>query len=80
MAEALTRDLVDIGKDKHFRVWFEPTFTPPPHDAPVLPTNEEVAAYRLESARAGYGVERVQRLPGNAQAESRGRRGCAACR
>lgn len=65
LAEALTRDLVELGKDKHFAVSFEPDFVAPPEGTPVLPTNEEVAAYRQEMARTAFGVERVQRLPGN---------------
>ena len=64
MALALTHDLVEIGKDKHFRVTYDPGFTPPPAEA-VLPSNDDVAAYRQEMARIAYGVERVQRLPGN---------------
>ena len=65
MAEALTNDLVELGKDKHFRVVFDPNFTAPPAGAKVLPTSEEVASYRLEMAKMAYGVDRVQRLPGN---------------
>ncbi len=65
LAGALTRDLVELGKDKHFRVSFDPGFTPRPEGKPVLPTREEVAAYREEIARMGFGIERVQRLPGN---------------
>lgn len=65
MAEALAHDLVEIGRDKHFRVTFDPGFTAPPAEAAALPTDEDVAAYRQEMARIAYGVERVQRLPGN---------------
>lgn len=65
LAEALTHDLVELGKDKHFAVSVEPDFVAPPSDAPVLPTSEEVAAFRQEMARSAFGVERVQRLPGN---------------
>ena len=65
LAEALTEDLVEIGQDKHFRVTFDPDFTPRPPGTPAAPTREEVAAYRDEIARMGFGIERVQRLPGN---------------
>lgn len=65
LAEVLTRDLREIGKDKHFRVTFDPAFTPPPEGAAALPNGEDIAAYRQEMARSGYGIERVQRLPGN---------------
>jgi len=65
LAEALTADLVALGKDKHFRVSVDPQFAPPPTGAPVLPTREDVAAYSEEIARMGFGIERVQRLPGN---------------
>jgi len=64
MSEALTNDLVEIGKDKHFRVVFDPSYTPPPAGK-LLPTSEEVASYRQEMSRMAYGIDRVQRLPGN---------------
>ena len=63
LSAALTNDLVEIGKDKHFRVVFDPSFTPPP--AGAKPTSEQVASYRQEMSRMAYGVDRVQRLPGN---------------
>ena len=64
MSEALTKDLVEIGNDKHFRVVFDPSYTPPPAGK-LLPTSEEVASYRQEMSRMAYGIDRVQRLPGN---------------
>lgn len=65
MAEALTKDLIEIGKDKHFSVNFEPRFTPPPAGAPTVPSSAKFAEMREELASVAYGIERVQRLPAN---------------
>jgi len=65
MSEALTNDLVEIGHDKHFRVVFDPGYTAPPAGAKVVPSSEQVASNRQEMARLAYGLDRVQRLPGN---------------
>ena len=64
-AEALTRDLVEIGKDKHFSVDFAPGFEAPPAGAPPIPSPAKFAEMRKELASVAYGIDRVQRLPGN---------------
>jgi hypothetical protein len=65
MAEALTSDLVELGKDKHFRVGVAPGFEAPPAGAPQAPSAAKFAEMRKELSTRAYGIERVQRLPGN---------------
>ncbi len=65
MAAALTKDLIEIGKDKHFRVEFAPGFEAPPAGARPIPTSAQVAEMRREFSTLAYGLDRVQRLPGN---------------
>jgi hypothetical protein len=64
-ARALSQDLREFGKDGHFKVEFAPGLEAPPTGAPPLPSAEDLAQGRLEAARRGYGIERVERLPGN---------------
>lgn len=71
-SEALSKDLRELGNDKHFRVFYDPDFqeraTP---DA--VPSAQEMEHQRAEIAAIAHGVERVQRLPGNvAYVELRG--------
>jgi hypothetical protein len=70
--ERRSKDLRELGNDKHFRIFFDPEFreraTP---DA--IPSAEEMEHQRAEVATMAYGVEKVQRLPGNvAYVELRG--------
>lgn len=65
MAEALTNDLVELGNDKHFRVEFASGFEAPPAGGPTVPSPAKFAEMRRELASLAYGVDRVQRLPGN---------------
>ena len=65
LAQALTLDLRDIGQDAHLRVGFDSDFQAPPPDAHHVPSADEVAAQRRDFARRGFGIYRVQRLPGN---------------
>jgi hypothetical protein len=64
-AKALTGDLRAQGNDLHFNVRFDPDFKPEPTSpealTDVVPDPKEVEF----AARRGYGVESVQRLPGN---------------
>lgn len=64
-AEALTVDLRTQGRDLHFKVAFDPEFEPEPTEpaamTDVVPDPKEVEF----AARRAYGVEAVQRLPGN---------------
>jgi len=64
-AEALTRDLRDLGKDGHFRVRFDPEFKPRDEDEDRVPTKEEVAELRTQAARRAFGIAKVEQLPGN---------------
>ena len=63
-AKALTHDLREIGKDGHFVVGFAPDFHPPAANAAV-PSKAELAQQRQEVAGSGFGIQRVERLPGN---------------
>lgn len=63
-AKALTNDLRDIGKDGHFVVGYAPDFHPPAAHATV-PSNTELAQQRQEVASSGFGIQRLERLPGN---------------
>lgn len=63
-AKALTHDLQAIGQDRHLRVFYGPTFKMrPAGDAP--PTPEQVAQQREMASHFGYGIFKVERLPGN---------------
>jgi hypothetical protein len=64
-ADALTKDLRDLGQDRHFRVRFDPAFDPRDEDEDRVPSPAEMAKRHAESARRGYGVARVERLAGN---------------
>ena len=68
-ADALTKDLRSIGKDGHFRVKFEPGFSPPPqNDDKEAQDNDaiakDIALMRSTMASESYGISRVQLLPG----------------
>lgn len=66
MGEALNKDLREIGNDRHFRVEFDPEVQTLPVGAePPKPTREEIARDREQAAMMGYGITRIQRLPGN---------------
>lgn len=64
-AEALSKDLREVGNDGHFRVRFDPTFKPGSDDEDKVPTKEEVAQARAFTARRAFGVAKVEQLPGN---------------
>ena len=67
----LSRDLRELGQDKHFRVFFDPEFHERPPEG--IPTAQDMEHQRSEIASMAYGVEKVQRLPGNvAYVELRG--------
>jgi hypothetical protein len=65
LGELLDKDLREVGQDGHMCVRFLPEVPPEPPGGPPKATREEVAQARLETARIGWGVTRVQRLPGN---------------
>lgn len=64
-AEALSRDLREVGRDGHFRVRFDPAFKPASDDDDKPPTRDEVAQMRQFSQRRGFGIAKVEQLPGN---------------
>jgi hypothetical protein len=64
-SEALTRDLREFGRDGHFRVRFDPAFDPKEEDEGRVPTPEEVAKARADSARRAFGIAKIEQLPGN---------------
>lgn len=65
MAEALTMDLRTLGKDQHLEVMFDPSFkaTPPSNDLPLDTVLDP--DWVADVARNGYGIQSVERLPGN---------------
>ncbi|MBK8791841.1 MAG: S41 family peptidase [Holophaga sp.] len=63
-AEALHKDLRELGKDGHFRVRFMPDFQAGPEEERA-PTEKEVEEMRLQAARNGFGIARTEILPGN---------------
>jgi hypothetical protein len=63
--EALDRDLRAVGDDRHFRVELDPGFDAAQEADDHVPTREELAQGRAEAAQQGFGIARVQRLPGN---------------
>ena len=65
LQEALDKDLRAVGDDRHFRIEFAPGFDASMEDADRAPTSEEIEQGRKESAFSGWGIGRVQRLPGN---------------
>ncbi|HEY8025788.1 MAG TPA: S41 family peptidase [Burkholderiaceae bacterium] len=63
-SDLLSKDLRTFSSDLHFRVRYEPQFhedsTP---DA--VPSAEDVEKQRAEVLELGFGIQRVERLPGN---------------
>ncbi|HJV90074.1 MAG TPA: S41 family peptidase [Holophagaceae bacterium] len=64
-AAALSKDLRELGNDGHFRVRFDPAFKPMGDDEDRTPTKAEVEEMRRFSQRHGFGVAKVEQLPGN---------------
>lgn len=60
-ADALTRHLQEVSKDKHLRIVFNPEGFPPRRP----PTPEERERMRAAERRGNYGFDRVERLDGN---------------
>ena len=63
-AEILSRDLRELGKDGHFRVIVDPRFKEENGPDPI-PTKEDLAEGRAEAASMAFGIEKLDRLPGN---------------
>lgn len=63
-AKALTHDLASIGNDRHLRVFYDPTFKmDQTDDSP--PTPQQIDQQRKMVSQSGYGIVKVERLPGN---------------
>lgn len=62
-AKALTHDLQSAGQDRHLRVIYDPKFkadeSQPPHTA------KQIERQRAMFSQFGYGIAKVERLPGN---------------
>jgi hypothetical protein len=72
-AELISKDLRALGHDKHFRVFFDPRFREDAEGANAIPSAEDMERQRMQMRELGYGIEKVQRLPGNvAYVELRG--------
>ncbi|WP_205525994.1 S41 family peptidase [Pyxidicoccus trucidator] len=63
LAEALTRDLQEVSKDKHLSIHYAPTR--PPGMGPDGPSQEAREEHRREMASRNFGFEKVERLAGN---------------
>ena len=71
-ANSLSDDLRALANDKHFRVFFDPEFHPR-EGRDEIPSVQEMAQQRAEAAEIAWGVEKIDRLPGNvAYVELRG--------
>jgi retinol-binding protein 3 len=64
LATAISADLVALTKDAHVRLQYSPVAIPiaPPEKAP---TEAQLAQEQLAARQANFGLERVERLPGN---------------
>ncbi|HSY30027.1 MAG TPA: S41 family peptidase [Burkholderiaceae bacterium] len=63
LADMLSHDLREFGDDAHFRVFSAPDFHEEGPDS--VPTAEDMAKERINTAQMGFGIQRVERLPGN---------------
>ena len=63
-AEALSTDLRTLGEDGHFQVGYDPDFRAPP-PANTAPSKAELEQRRQEIADHGFGIQKVELLPGN---------------
>ena len=63
-AEMLSHDLQELGNDRHLEVSFKPDFMRSSM-ADTTPNADEVAEARQIAISDGYGIARVERLPGN---------------
>jgi hypothetical protein len=63
-AKALTKDLRDSGNDRHFAVMCDSKFKPDPPEG-VSPSKEMLDEERKDAESSGFGIARVERLPGN---------------
>jgi hypothetical protein len=64
-SKALSDDLRTMGHDLHFHVAYDPEFGQGPADSHVVPSHEDAERMRRDVASHSYGIDSVQRLPGN---------------
>ncbi|HEY0585516.1 MAG TPA: S41 family peptidase [Pseudoduganella sp.] len=64
LSEALAKDLREFSNDKHFGARVIEGFRDV-SGPDELPTRAQVEEWREQSARGGYGIEKIERLPGN---------------
>jgi hypothetical protein len=62
-AKAMTELLQNQTKDKHLRVMYSPTPVPEPRGD--RPAAADIERFKADTQRSNFGVERVERLPGN---------------
>lgn len=65
LAKQLTDALQEVTHDKHIRVRFSEQPVPVRQQADDTPTPEELAEWQKEEQFHNFGVQRVERLPGN---------------
>ncbi|SHH45141.1 S41 family peptidase [Massilia sp. CF038] len=61
---ALAKDLRDLSGDLHFNVKFDERLLKPSSEA-AAPRPNDMDDARTQAIRAGYGIEKIERLPGN---------------
>lgn len=62
---ALAQDLREFSGDKHFGASFNESFRESSSAAADVPSRAEVDEARNQAAREGYGISKIERLPGN---------------
>lgn len=62
---ALAKDLREFSGDKHFGARFNDRFRESSGAADDVPSRAEVDEARNRAARQGYGIDKIERLPGN---------------
>lgn len=63
-SQALTESLHQVSGDRHFRVAYDPEFTTDTINEEVIKP-EDMARMRADTAGLAFGIEKLQRLPGN---------------
>lgn len=64
LAEALTQQIQGPTQDKHLRVYFSERALPP-RSAPTAPSAEELDRQLTHMRSVNFGIEKIERLPGN---------------
>ncbi|MFZ6646972.1 S41 family peptidase [Undibacterium sp. TJN25] len=64
LAAQLSKDLREKSDDRHFMVFYDPGYHVE-ENPDAVPSPEEMDRQRMDATRMGYGIEKLQRLPGN---------------